>query len=402
MRKIVYIVLSCLLLLGCSKESINQPTNNNDFEESRPNSVDVGTALVSIGYESVDNVYVRRSEDHGNDFLYVFYPTSGDFQMIELPSLRVYKENVRVDSDTYVNSIMNQQLVHAKLNPSLFGNEVVDASFDASSYIQEYTMLNLHQVFLNSGYKESNGFYEKHFDGYSLAFNVKGKAITLYKNGTFYRYLSDSTGLKYGLTEGYCSYNLYKDLVDNCVSEDVNEITSHYDSIVHPELVRLGLRLFDLDVYYDAMVKLKWDEVRKFEPNRFPLFDKSIFTPDPESESYFNLMLSYRDAIFTDYSISVKYGNTNGVFYYEDKTFKLTNSKAVYNFGNDIGFYDGCSYNFKNGKGSCNDAKISEIINVKNAMYGVLDRANLNVNELQLCFNVTGKYDKTIATEVGG
>lgn len=401
MRKIVYIVISCLLLLGCSKENINAPTNN-EYEEVQPTTIDVGNSLISIGYEPFDMAYVRKSEDHGNDFLYVFYPSSGDFQMIELPSLRVYKENVRVDSDSYVNSIMNQQLVHAKLNPSVFGNETLSTFIDASSYIEEYTMMNLHQVLLNSGYKETNGFYEKHFDGYSLAFNVKGKAINLYKDGIFYRYLSDSTGMKYGLEEGYCSYNVYEHLEDNCIDEDVSEITSYYDSLVHPELVRLGLHLYDLDLYYDAMLNLKWGEVRVFEPNRFPTFDKSIFTPDPESESYFNLMLSYRNAVFTDYSISVNYGGTRGIFYYEDKTFTLVNSSAVYNFGSDVGFCDGCSYNFKNGRGTCSDAKVAEIVRVKNAMYGVLDRANLNANELNLCFNVTGKYDKTIATEVGG
>lgn len=401
MRKIVYILISCLLLLGCSKDDIKKPVNT-VIDETQPNPVDVGEALLAVGYEAIDNAYVRKMQDHGNDFLYAFFPSSGDFQMIELPTLRIYGENVRVDSDTYVNSIMNEQLVQAKLNPSLFGEESIDLSFDTSSFVNEYSMVNLHQLFLNSGYKEENGFYEKHFDGYSLAFNVKGRAITLYTDGTYYRYLSDSTGMKYGLYGGYCSYNLYDNLVNNCVNGDVDEITSYYDSLVHPELVKLGLHLYDLDLYYNAMLELKWDEVRFFEPNRFPTFDASVYTPDPESESYFNLMLSYRGATFNDYYISVGYGSTKAIFYYEDKTFSLADSDAVYNFGIDVGFYDGCSYDFETGKGSCSEAKVSELKRVKNAMYAVLDRAHLNTNELQLCFNVTGKYDKTIATEVGG
>lgn len=225
MRKIIYILISCLLLLGCSKDDIKKPEKP-VIDEIQPSPVDVGEALLTVGYENINNVYVRKVQDHDNDFLYAFFPSSGDFQMIELPTLRIYGGNVRDDSDTNVNSIMNEQLVQAKLNPSLFGRESMDLSFDASSFVSEYSMVNLHQVFLNNGYEEENGFYEKHFDGYSLAFNVKGKAINLYTDGTYYRYLSDSTGMKYGLHGGYCSYNLYDNLMNNCVNRDVEDQTT--------------------------------------------------------------------------------------------------------------------------------------------------------------------------------
>lgn len=402
MRKFVYILLSCLMLLGCTKDAMKAPQKNEIPEEVEASPIDVVKALEAIGYENRDNYCIKKIENQGNAFLYVFIPQSGAFQMVELPTLRTYTENVHIDSDTYINTIMNEELVQAKLNPSLFETNEEFVTVDYTSYLEEYEMVNLHQLFLEHSYKEENGFYVKHFEDYSLAINVKGRAITLYTNNTYYRYLSDHSGKKYSLENGYCTYNNYLDYSDNCFNSDIEEITSHYDNKVEPELLRLGLHLYDLDLYYNAMLEKKWGEVRSFEPERFPVFNKEIYTPDPDSEEYVNVMLSKRGAAFTDYLIQVDYKGTQARLYYEDKTFTLANSNAVYYFGLDKGYYNGCSYDFKNGKGNCTEEQKKELKEVKSALYGLLDRAHLNMNELQLCFNVTNKFDKNIPNEVGG
>lgn len=397
MRKFLTILISNLLLFGCSNQ-VNEISNDNINQE--PQIMDVSVALSEIGYEIVGDYCVKYIEDQGTEFLYVFSMPSGEFQMIELPTLRTYSENVRIDRNNYINTIMNEELVQAKVTSDLFGNENTTIELDVNSYLKEYTMQNLHQVFLKNGYHEENGFYVKHFDNYSLAINVKGRAITLYKDLAYYRYLSDHSGKSYSLKEGYCTYNSFTNQRDNCYDLDVDRITYNYETFVKPELQQMNLQLYDLDIYYDAMMKLKWDNVRFFEPDRFPTFNRDIYTPDPDSKAYVLGMFERKGAKLSNYTIEISYKDTKGIFYYEDKTFTLANSDALYSFGLDKGFFNGCYYDFESSKGDCGTQAVKELKELKNTMYRILDSVGLNINELHLCFNVTDKFDKNIPNEV--
>lgn len=427
MKLLKVMIIGCLLLSGCSRIQVpnNEDTNNQTPEVSEPSTnidekndnvdetdktnevvskVDINALLKANGYESYNGMLVRLVNLEDGDFYYTFLADQNEFIVVNAHTNDNYPVSIVTSTGSYVDTLLDAELIRLGISRSDFkdvNHEYIGyTSVNLSDKLINIDSKNVYQILMANNYVANNGFYVKNFDYGKLAFNLKGRNITLHLNGTdaYYQYSPDYNHHVYTYKNGECTYNKYANISSNCFSSDKEVIQYNYDQYIIPELEKLGLHLYDLDLYYDMMIANgTWNTYQYYKYDTYPNLSESIINVDEDIAMYLYKEFLARNAEMRSTSFSVNYRGKVATFYFEDKTFTYGDSNLIYDWRNEIVTYDKCRYDFGTSSAeNCSDAEKVLAKELKYTMQSILDSYGLIKKELHIYANSRRIFDKTL------